>query len=211
MSTAESIYPDKSEQLLQDRIHTLLFAILKEWEEEAARRGLPNIPSMVAAVDTLTTPKAIHLFEKFGIFTESELRSRAEVLYETYAKTINIEALTMVDMANKQIIPAVMKYSKSLADAVIAITEAGGDTYVPTRMLQQITQKLTEMEKASEALLEVEKKASAMERGKEQAFCYHDEVMVAMNALRKPADELEKLVDKKYWPFPTYADLLFEV
>ena len=160
----------------------------REWEEEAARRGLPNIPSMVAAVDTLTTPKAIHLFEKFGIFTEAELRSRAEVLYETYAKTINIEALTMVDMANKQIIPAVMKYSKSLADAVIAITEAGGDTYVPTRMLQQITQKLTEMEKASEALLEVEKKASAMERGKEQAFCYHDEVMVAMNALRKPAD-----------------------
>ena len=73
------------------------------------------------------------------------------------------------------------------------------------------TQKLTEMEKASEALLEVEKKASAMERGKEQAFCYNDEVMVAMNALRKPADELEKLVDKKYWPFPTYADLLFEV
>ena len=168
----------------------------REWEEEAARRGLPNIPSMVAAVDTLTTPKAIHLFEKFGIFTEAELRSRAEVLYETYAKTINIEALTMVDMANKQIIPAVMKYSKSLADAVIAITEAGGDTYVPTRMLQQITQKLTEMEKASEALLEVEKKASAMERGKEQAFCYHDEVMVAMNALRKPADELEKLVEE---------------
>ena len=74
-----------------------------------------------------------------------------------------------------------------------------------------MTQTLTEMEKASEALLEVEKKASAMERGKEQAFCYHDEVMVAMNALRKPADELEKLVDKKYWPFPTYADLLFEV
>ena len=183
----------------------------KEWEEEAARRGLPNIPSMVAAVDTLTTPKAIHLFEKFGIFTEAELRSRAEVLYETYAKTINIEALTMVDMANKQIIPAVMKYSKSLADAVMALSVGGVDTYVPTRMLQQITQKLTEMEKASEALLEEEKKASAMPRGKEQAFCYHDKVMVAMNALRRPADELEKLVDKKYWPFPTYADLLFEV
>ena len=182
-----------------------------EWVAEAERRGLPNIKSMVEASETLTTEKSIKLFEKFGIFTEAELRSRAEVLYETYAKTINIEALTMVDMANKQIIPAVMKYSKSLADAVIAITEAGGDTYVPVRMLQQITQKLTEMEKASEALLNVEKKASAMERGKEQAFCYHDEVMVAMTALRKPADELEKLVDKKYWPFPTYADLLFEV
>ena len=90
----------------------------REWEEEAARRGLPNIPSMVAAVDTLTTPKAIHLFEKFGIFTEAELRSRAEVLYETYAKTINIEALTMVDMANKQIIPAVIKYTTGLADSL---------------------------------------------------------------------------------------------
>ena len=182
-----------------------------EWLAEAERRGLPNIKSMVYAIPALTTDTAIKLFGDFKVFTEAELVSRAEVKFENYAKTINIEALTMVDMANKQIIPAVMKYSKSLADAVIAITEAGGDTYVPTRMLQQITQKLTEMEKASETLLEEEKKASAMPRGKEQAFCYHDRVMVAMNALRKPADELEKLVDKQYWPFPTYADLLFEV
>lgn len=182
-----------------------------EWTKEAERRGLPNIPSMVEAVDTLTTKKAIHLFEKFGIFTEAELRSRAEILYETYAKTINIEALTMMDMANKQIIPAVMRFSKALADTTVAVREAGGDAAVSAQLLKEVTVKLTEMKKAAEQLLEVEKKASSMERGKEQAFYYHEEVMDAMNALRRPADELEKLVDKEYWPFPTYADLLFEV
>ena len=182
-----------------------------EWEEEAARRGLPNIPSMVEAVDALTTKKAINLFEKFGIFTEAELRSRAEVLYETYAKTINIEALTMIDMADKQIIPAVMKFSKSLADTAMAIHAAGADATVPTQLLSDVTEKLTQTKKAAVYLQEVEKEASSMERGKEQAFYYHDKVIKAMSALRKPADEPEKLVDKEYWPFPTYADLLFEV
>ncbi len=183
----------------------------KEWPEEAARRGLPNIPSMVEAVDTLTTKKAIRLFEKFGIFTEAELRSRAEILYETYAKTINIEALTMIDMANKQIIPAVMRFSKTLADTVVVVKEAGGDATVPMELLQTITGKLTEMKQAAKHLQQVESEAFAMGRGKEQAFYYKEQVVTAMNALRAPADELEKLVDKEYWPFPTYADLLFEV
>lgn len=183
----------------------------KEWEEEAARRGLPNIPSMVEAVDTLTTPKAIRLFEKFGIFTEAELRSRAEILYETYAKTINIEALTMLDMANKQIIPAVIRFCRTLADTVATMKEAGGDETVPSDLLKTVSEKLTETQKAAKYLEETEKKASAMERGKEQAFYYYNIVTEAMNALRRPADELEKLVDKKDWPFPTYADLLFEV
>lgn len=182
-----------------------------EWAEEAKRRGLPNIPSMVEAVDTLTTPKAVHLFEKFGIFTEAELHSRAEILYETYAKTINIEALTMLDMADKQIMPAVMRYAKALADTTAMIQAAGGDAAVSSQMLKKVTGKLTEMKKAAECLLEEETKASAMPRGKEQAFCYYEKVMAAMSALRKPADELEKMVDKTYWPFPTYADLLFEV
>ena len=183
----------------------------KEWEEEAARRGLPNIPSMVEAVDTLITPKAIRLFEKFGIFTEAELRSRAKVLYETYAKSVNIEALTMLDMANKQIIPAVVRYTNSLADTVIKLQTAGADTTVPCELLKEITEKLTEMKRATEALTAAEKEASSMPQGKEQAFFYHDRVVTAMTTLRKPADELEKLVDKDYWPFPTYADLMFEV
>lgn len=183
----------------------------KEWEEEAARRGLPNIPSMVEAVDTLTTEKSIRLFEKFGIFTEAELHSRAEILYEIYAKTINIEALTMMDMANKQIIPAVIKFAGALAESVISIQTAGGDAGAASELLKTVTEKLSETKAAAEGLLKVEKEGSEMPRGKEQAFYYHDKVMAAMNALRKPADELEKLVDKTYWPFPTYADLLFEV
>ncbi len=183
----------------------------KEWTQEAARRGLPNIPSMVEAVDTLTTEKSIRLFEKFGIFTEAELRSRAEVLYETYAKTINIEALTMLDMANKQIIPAVIRFAKTLADTAASVKAAGGDASVMEELLKTVTEKLSEMKKASEDLEKEEKEASAMERGKEQAFYYHDRITVRMSELRKPADELEKLVDKEYWPFPTYAELLFEV
>lgn len=183
----------------------------KEWEEEAARRGLPNIPSMVEAVDALTTEKSIRLFEKFGIFTEAELRSRAEILYETYAKTINIEALTMIDMANKQIIPAVMRFAKTLADTTTAIQTAGGNALVSEELLKAVTEKLSETKMAAEHLLETEKAGSDMPRGKEQAFYYHDRVVTAMKALREPADELEKMVDKEYWPFPTYADLLFEV
>jgi len=100
------------------------------WVKEAERRGIPNIKSMIEAVDTLTTEKSVKLFNKFGIFTKAELESREEVLYETYAKTINIEALTMIDMASKQIIPAVIKYTKSLADTVIAVKEAGADSSV---------------------------------------------------------------------------------
>ncbi len=183
----------------------------KEWVEEAARRGLPNIPSMVESVETLTTPKAIRLFEKFGIFTEAELRSRAEILYETYAKSVNIEALTMIDMANKQIIPAVMRYANVLAETVIKVKEAGANAAVPAKLLDTVTAKLAETKDALEALENAESVASSMKQGKEQAFFYHDKVVTAMNALRKPADELEKLVDKNYWPFPTYADLMFEV
>ncbi len=183
----------------------------REWVEEARRRGLPNIPSMVETVDTLTTAKAIRLFEKFGIFTEAELRSRAEILYETYAKTINIEALTMIDMANKQIIPAVIRFARSLADTTLAVREAGGDDSVASDLLKAVTGKLSETKQAVENLLVEERKASAMPRGKEQAFRYRERVVAAMEALRRPADELEGMVDKEYWPFPAYADLLFEV
>ncbi len=182
-----------------------------EWVAEAERRGLPNIPSMVEAIDTLITEKSIHLFEKFGIFTEAELRSRVEVLYETYAKTINIEALTMIDMANKQIIPAVIKFAGMIAGTVASIEAADGDAEVCSELLKTITDKLAQAKKAVQELEEVEKRASDMELGKEQAFYYHDSVVAAMDALRKPADELEKLVGKEYWPFPTYADLIFEV
>lgn len=182
-----------------------------EWVVEAERRGLPNIKSMVEAVETLTTDKAVKLFEKFHIFTKAELESREEVLYETYAKSINIEALTMIDMASKQIIPSVVKYTKSLADTVIAVKEAGADATVQAELLAKVSSRLTEAKAALMKLQETEKKASAMPEGREQAFIYKDDVKAAMDALRAPVDELEMLIDKEVWPYPTYADLMFEV
>ena len=98
---------------------------------------------MIEAVDTLTTEKAVKLYEKFGIFTKAELESRKEVLYETYIKTINIEALTMIEMASKQIVPAVIRYSKSLADTVLAVKAAGVDASVQTQLLGEVSRKLS--------------------------------------------------------------------
>jgi len=183
----------------------------EEWVKEAKRRGLPNISSMVEAVETLTTDKAVKLFERFGIFTKAELESRQEVLYETYAKTINIEALTMIEMASKQIIPAVVSYTKTLADAVIAVTQAGAEALVQKELLGEISGLLRETRDALAALEEAEVKAGMIKQGKEQAFFYKEVVTRCMDALRIPADKLEMLVDKRVWPFPTYADLLFEI
>ena len=183
----------------------------EEWVEEAKRRGLPNISSMVESVETLTTDKAVKLFERFGIFTRAELESRQEVLYETYAKTIRIEALTMMEMASKQIIPAVVNYSKTLADTVIAIAQAGADVSVPKELLTRISELLKEMRDALAALKEAEAKVVFMKQGREQAFFYKEVVTKCMEDLRVPADKLEMLVDKRVWPFPTYADLLFEI
>ena len=161
-----------------------------EWVVEAEKRGLPNIKSMIEAVETLTTDKAVKLFEKFGIFTKAELESREEILYETYAKTINIEALTMIDMASKQILPAVVSYTKTLADTVLAVKEAGADASVQTELLKEASLLLTNAKKALETLKLEDAKAAAMEEGKEQAFYYKDVVKKAMEELRAPVDAL---------------------
>ena len=183
----------------------------EEWVEEAARRGLPNIKSMVEASETLTTEKSIKLFEKFGIFTKAELESREEVLYETYSKTINIEALTMVDMAKKQYIPAVMEYTKTLADTVLAVKSAGADATVQTTALKSISEKLAEAQAAETSLEDKLAEAAGIEDPKKLAFFYKDVVHTAMDDLRAPVDALEMMVDKKVWPVPTYGDLIFEV
>jgi len=183
----------------------------QDWVEEAERRGLPNIKSMVEAVETLTTDKAVKLFERFGIFTKAELESREEVLYETYAKTINIEALTMIDMASKQILPAVVRYTKTLADTVLAVKEAGADASVQVGLLKETSTLLASAKEALEALKVAAAKAAAMDEGKEQAFYYKDVVKQAMDALRAPVDSLEMIVDKNVWPIPSYGDLMFEV
>ena len=183
----------------------------EEWIKEAERRGLPNIKSMVEAVESLTTDKAVKLFEKFHIFTKAELESREEVLYETYAKTINIEALTMIDMASRQIIPAVVRYTKSLADTVIAVKGAGADASVQAKLLDQVSSGLAQTKTALEKLQKAVEEAGAMQEGKEQAFFYKNVVCTAMEDLRRPVDRLEMIVEKEAWPYPTYADLMFEV
>ena len=182
-----------------------------EWVAEAARRGLPNIKSTVEAACTLTTDKAVRLFEKFGIFTRVELESREEIIYETYAKTIRIEANTMIDMAGKKYIPAVVKYTKSLAEAVIAVKEAGVEPEVQRELLAEVSGKLTETQNALVKLKKAAEKAAAMENVKEQAYFYKDTVREAMDELRAPVDELEKIVDREVWPVPSYGELTFEI
>ena len=183
----------------------------EEWVAEAARRGLPNISSMVEAASALTTDKAIRLFEKFRIFTRAELGSREEIIYETYAKTINIEALTMINMASKKYIPAVVGYTRLLADTVIAVREAGAEPFVQSELLGEVNEKLKEARAALKKLEKLTAEATAMTEAKAQAFFYKDAVKAAMEELRSPIDALEMLVDKKVWPVPSYGELTFEV
>ena len=182
-----------------------------EWVAEAEKRGLPNIKSMVEAIPALTTDKAVELFGKFGVFTKAELESRAEIKYENYAKAINIEAKAMIDIAAKQIIPAVVKYTKELADTVLAVKEAGADASVQAEMLADISGLLTETKAALKKLEAVTEEAAGKEEGKVQSEFYHFSVVPAMEGLRTPVDELEMIVDKEVWPMPSYGDLLFEV
>ncbi len=181
------------------------------WVEEAERRGLPNIRSMVEAIPAMVTDKAINLFERFGVFTEAELQSRAEIQYETYAKAINIEARTMIDMASKQFLPAFIKYTKILADTVNSVKAAGADASVQLACLNEVTELMGETKKALDALIKVTDEAAAKETGAEQANFYHSDVFPAMEALRAPVDKLEMIVDKEAWPMPSYGDLIFEV
>ena len=183
-----------------------------EWVAEAEKRGLPNIKSMVDATETLTTDKAIKLFGKFGIMNETELKLREEVLYETYAKVINIEAQTMIDMAQTEILPAVMAYATNLAASINEIQAAceEADVSYETDALKETSALLAEAKKAVAALKDARQKAADQECPKCSAHSYHDDVMPAMAALRAPVDKLETIVDKDIWPIPTYADMLFE-
>ena len=181
------------------------------WVEEAERRGLPNIRSMVEAIPAMVTDKAVNLFERFGVFTKAELESRAEIQYETYAKAINIEARTMIDMASKQFMPAFIKYTKTLADTVNAVTAAGADASVQKEVLDEVTALMGETKKALDALVKVTDEAASKEEGAVQANFYHSDVFPAMEALRAPVDKLEMIVDKEAWPMPSYGDLIFEV
>ena len=182
-----------------------------EWVAEAERRGLPNIKSMVDAIPCLATDKAVELFGKYKVFSKAELESRVEIKYENYAKAINIEAKTMIDMASKQILPAVIGYTKSLADTILAVKGAGAPTTVQTDLLNDVSKLLEEAKAALVTLEEVTDKAAEAGDMAAEARYFYESVVPAMAALRTPVDKLEVLVDKKVWPMPSYSDLLFEV
>ncbi len=185
----------------------------EEWVKKAEKRGLPNIKSMVDAIAAYTAPESIALFERFNVFTKTELESRVEIEYETYAKTINIEARAMIDIAGKQIIPAVIKYTTALAESINGVKAACGeaDTSVQTELLIETSSLLAEAKKALRKLIDTEAAGSSMQEGRSRAVFYRDEVKSAMEALRAPIDKLEMIVDKKMWPMPSYGDLIFEV
>ena len=185
----------------------------EEWVKEAERRGLPNLKCMVDSIPSLVTEKAVKLFGDFGVYTRSELYARAEIEYETYAKSVLVEARTMLDMAGKQIIPAVIRYSGDLARSLNEVRTAcpEADMSVQTELVLEVSSLLTAMRTAMDEIQKAIGKAGTMSNMKERAhFCY-DEMVPAMNRLREPADRLEMIVDKEYWPFPSYGDMIFEV
>ena len=183
-----------------------------EWVKEAERRGLPNIKTMVESIECLTYDNAVEMFEKFDVFSRAELESRAEIKYEAYSKAINIEARSMIDIASKHIIPAVIQYVTSLANSINQVKQASAAAYtgVQEELLVQSADLLKDTKESLRALETVVAEVPETE-GKEQAFFFMQKVVPAMEALRKPVDELEMIVNKNMWPMPSYGDLLFEV
>lgn len=183
------------------------------WVAEAARRGLPNLASLVDAVPALTTEKAVRLFTKFGIYTQSELEARAEIMYETYIKVTKIEANTMIHMASKHYIPTVISYTTRLAQSITSVSAAcpEADLSVQRKLLTQISDYLSQASCALEQLKPLMERVDSIPGVKEMALAYRTAVVPAMDALRYPIDALELLVDKSAWPVPTYGDLMFEV
>ena len=185
-----------------------------EWEKEAKRRGLPILPSMVDAIPALTTEKAVKLFESFDVFSRAELESRAEIKYEIYSKAINIEAKTMIDMATKQIIPAVIRYTTVLGESINTVKTAGEgliDVSVQLDLLKKASKLLKAANSAMSKLSKLVEKIPEYAEGQDRAVFCREKVVPAMEALREPVDELEMIVDKEMWPMPSYGDLVFEV
>lgn len=185
----------------------------EEWVIEAERRGLSNFKTAVDVLPHYVDDKNIKLFEKFNVYTKEELQSRCDILLEEYSKTLNIEALTMIDMAKKDIIPSVCAYSKSLTDTALNKKSLSSD--IDCSLEISLVKKLSSLnacldikiEKLDTSLLESKNYSDP----KENAEFYRDNIKVQMQELRTIADELETIVGKQFWPFPTYADLLFSI
>ena len=182
-----------------------------EWPVEAEKRGLLNLKSTPEAVPAFLAQKNVDVFSKYGVYTEAELQSRVEILLDEYCKTLNIEALTMIDMAKKEILPAAAKYIKDIAKTAELAKSCGAETVFEEETVKEISALVTEMYKALGTLEADVQKVHSIEDTQDMANYFHDTIFADMGALRVPADKIETLVGKEYWPYPTYSDLLFYV
>ena len=183
------------------------------WEEEAARRGLPNKKNAPAALPALIAPKNIALMEEFGVLTKVEMESRYEVEMEHYAKVINIEALTMLEMARKQLLPAVNAYMSEVANTAaskLAVSESIS-VRSETKTLNRLSADADAMSDAIDTLQDAVDAAKALPSESEKAVAFHDNVLPAMDTLRAAADDAETLCGEDYWPLPSYSKMLYYV
>ena len=184
-----------------------------EWEEEAARRGLPNKKNTPAALPALIEPKNIALMEDFGVLTKVEMESRYEVEMEHYSKIINIEALTMLEMARKQLLPAINAYMSEVANTAaskLAVSEAIS-VRSETKTLTRLSTDADAMSDAIDALQAAVDTAEAMTDESAKAVSFHDDVLPKMDALRAAADDAETICGEDYWPLPSYSKMLYYV
>ena len=179
------------------------------WVEEAAKRGLYNNKSTPEALACMTSKKNVDLVVKHGIFTKTEVLSRCEIQYELYNKTLNIEALTMLDMLHKDLLPAAKKYLKDLSET--ALNEKALGLKPDVAFLKKLQDATAAMYKDGETLAKELAKAEAIEDQKKASAVYHNKVLAAMEALRRSGDGVEVLLGKEYLPYPTYGDLLFGI
>ncbi len=184
-----------------------------EWEEEAARRGLPNKKNTPAALPALIEPKNIALMEEFGVLTKVEMESRYEVEMEHYSKIINIEALTMLEMARKQLLPAVNSYMSELANTAASKLAVSENISVrsETKTLTKLSADADAMSDAVDTLQDAVDASKALPTEAEKAVAFHDNVLPAMDALRAAADDAETICGEDYWPLPSYSKMLYYV
>ena len=184
-----------------------------EWEEEAAKRGLPNKKNTPAALPALIEPKNIALMEEFGVLTKVEMESRYEVEMEHYSKIINIEALTMLERARKQLLPAVNSYMSELANTAASKLAVSENISVrsETKTLTKLSADADAMSDAVDTLQDAVDAAKALPSESEKAVAFHDNVLPAMDALRAAADDAETICGEDYWPLPSYSKMLYYV
>lgn len=184
----------------------------EEWVEEAKRRGLPNVKTYCEAIESATSENTVRVFEDMKVLSKTELEARAEIMYETYINAKDIEAKTALNMAKQQYLPAVRDYISSLAEEAENVKKIySGDLSSYTALASKALELLAKASAAVDALEKAEEEAKSKDCSKCMAYAYKDLVVPALEALRKPIDALEEIVDKAYWPVPSYADLMFEV